>query len=78
VVSKDESHCYNCGDSKPLSRIAVRQRPLAAWSNSVFIVSLAFTVYFFLAERKLSLPATLAICGTLALVRIAAEWIAKN
>ena len=78
VVSRDEAHCYNCGDSKPISRVTVRHRPLAAWSNSVFIVSLAFTLYFFLVERTLSLSLTVAISFTLMLLRLVAEWIAKR
>jgi hypothetical protein len=78
VVSRDEKRCYNCGDTKPASRAVVQRQPVSAWSNTVFIVALAFTFYFFLVERKLSLSLTMAISTALMLLRLAAEWIAKR
>jgi recombinational DNA repair protein RecR len=79
VVTRDEDHCYMCGDSvRQHTTTAVKRRPASAWTNTVFIASLAFTAYYFFAEHKLSLPLTLAISSTLLLVRILVEWLANK
>ena len=78
VVTRDEECCYVCGDRVPKPKAAVKRRPVSALTNVVFLVSLAFTAYCFLAEHKLSLPTTLAISSTLLLLRILAERLANK
>ena len=57
----------------PKPKAAVRNRPVSALTNLVFLASLAFTGYCFFAQHKLSLPMTLAISASLLLIRIVAE-----
>jgi hypothetical protein len=78
VVTKYEDSCYVCGDRVPKQAKAAAKRPVSALTNIVFLVSLAFTAYCFLAEHKLSLPTTLAISSTLLLIRFLAERLAKK
>ncbi|HTB18859.1 MAG TPA: hypothetical protein VK708_12120 [Bryobacteraceae bacterium] len=79
VVTREEDYCYICGDSVPKQKDkAVQRRPVSAWTNTVFLASLAFTAYCFLAAHKLSLQMTLAISATLLLVRIVAEKFANR
>jgi hypothetical protein len=74
VVTKDEDYCYTCGDRVPKqAQASLKQRPVSALTNLVFLGSLAFTAYCFFAEHKLSLPVTLAISSALLLIRILAE-----
>ncbi len=56
----------------------MKPRPVSLLTNVVFLASLAFTAYCFFAEHKLSLPATLAISGSLLLIRILAEKAANR
>ncbi len=80
VITRHEDYCYMCGDSViKQKKAAVKSRPLSAWTNTIFLASLAFTAYRFFGEHKLSLPITLAISASLLLVRILAErLIDKN
>jgi hypothetical protein len=79
VIKKDEDYCYVCGDNVPKrTKVAVKVRPVSALTNLVFLASLIFTAYCFFAEHKLSLPVTLAISGTLLLIRIFAEKLANR
>jgi hypothetical protein len=59
-------------------KMVVKRQPVSAWTNLVFLASLAFTAYCFFAEHKLSLPVTLAISSGLLLVRILAERLANR
>jgi hypothetical protein len=72
-MTRDEDRCYICGDSRPRPNVAVRNRPVSALTNLVFLASLTFTGYCFFAQHKLSLPMTLAISASLLLIRIVAE-----
>jgi hypothetical protein len=79
VVTRNEDQCYVCGDSVPRQKrttAKVRGRPVSGFTNLVFLASLGFTAYCFLAQHKLSLMATIAISSTLLLVRILAEKLA--
>jgi hypothetical protein len=78
VMTRDEDQCYICGDSRPKQKEAVKQRPVSALTNLVFLASLAFTAYCFFAEHKLSLPTTLAISASLLLIRIFAEKLVNR
>lgn len=79
VVTKDEEYCYNCGDRVPKQKaVAVKHRPVSALTNLVFLASLAFTAYCFVAEHKLSLPMTLAISSALLLIRILADRLVNK
>ena len=79
VVTRHEDYCYICGDSVPKQKItAVRRRPVSALTNTVFLASLAFTFYSFFATHKLSLPVTLAISGSLLLLRVLGERLANR
>jgi len=79
VVTSDEDHCYLCGASMPrITKRVANRRPVSAWTNLVFILSLGFTAYCFFAEHKLSLPLTIAISSTLLLLRILAEQLANR
>jgi hypothetical protein len=80
VVTRHEDYCYVCGDSVPkqIKASAVKRRPMSALTNLVFVASIAFTAYCFLAEHKLSLPVTLMISSTLLLIRVFAEAIARK
>jgi hypothetical protein len=75
VITKQDDSCYICGDRVPKhTKVrAVKRQPVSALTNLVFMASLAFTAYCFFAERKLSLPMTLAISSALLLIRILAE-----
>lgn len=74
VVRKDEDYCYVCADSVPKEpKAAVRRRPVSTLTNLVFLASLGFVFYCFLAEHKLSLPVTLVISSALLLIRLLAE-----
>jgi len=77
VVTKDEDYCYVCGDNVPKQpKAAVKSRPVSAFTNLVFLGSLAFTAYCFFAVHKLSLPLTLTISFALLLTRIVAQQLA--
>ncbi|HTW67884.1 MAG TPA: hypothetical protein VME17_24890 [Bryobacteraceae bacterium] len=80
MVTKDDDYCYICGDSfQKQAKVAVKRRPVSALTNLVFLISLGFTAYCFLAEHKLSLPMTLAVSSALLLLRILAEhFVNKN
>jgi hypothetical protein len=79
VVTRDEDRCYVCGDSVPKQVKAVaKARPVSPLTNLVFLASLAFTAFCFFAEHKLSLPVTLAVSGSLLLIRILAERLANR
>jgi hypothetical protein len=79
VVTRHEDYCYVCGDNVPKQAKAVaKSRPVSAWTNLVFLASLAFTGYSFFGEHKLSLAATLAISSMLLLIRILAERLANK
>ncbi len=79
VVMKDEDYCYVCGDNVTKDgKVVVKRRPVSAFTNLVFLASLAFTAYCFFAVHKLSLPVTLAISCTLLLIRILAERLASK
>lgn len=80
VITRDEDHCYNCGDPVPqhARAVAAKHRPVSALTNLVFLASLAFTAYCFFAEHKLSLPVTLAISSALLLIRILAERLVNR
>jgi hypothetical protein len=79
VVTRDDDYCYVCGDTFPKqARAAVRRRPVSALTNLVFLASLSFTAYCFLAEHKLSLPMTLAVSSALLLLRILAERLVNK
>jgi hypothetical protein len=79
VVAKSEDYCYVCGDSVPKEpKTVVRRRPVSALTNLVFLASLAFTLYCFFAEHKLSLTVTLMISSALLLIRILAEQLADK
>jgi len=80
IVTRDEEYCYTCGDRvpKPRKTVAVKQSPVSALTNLVFLASLAFTAYCFFAEHKLSLPVTLAISSLLLLIRILAERLVNK
>jgi hypothetical protein len=81
VVTRDEDHCYVCGDKVPRSaraRTAVKPRPVSGLTNLVFLASLAFTAYCFFAEHKLSLSLTIAVSCALLLLRILAERLVNR
>lgn len=80
VVTKDEDHCYTCGDRVPQQTkpVAVKQSPVSALTNLVFLASLGFTAYCFFGEHKLSLPVTLTISSALLLIRILAERLVNK
>lgn len=79
VVANDENHCYVCGYSVPKEpKAVVRRQPVSAWTNLVFLASLAFTFYCFFAEHKLSLTVTLVISSALLLIRILAEQLSNK
>ena len=85
VVTRDDDTCYVCGDDlrgynrlRRNSAAVAQQRPLSGWTNLVFLASLGFTAYCFLAEHKLSLPVTLGISGGLLALRIIAEYLVKK
>ena len=79
VVTQEEESCWTCGDRVPKQvRRTVRVRPVSALTNVVFLASLAFTIYCFFAEHKLSLAVTLAISMGLLLIRILAEKVANR
>jgi len=81
VVIKGEDQCYVCGDTVPervRSKAIAASRPVSGWTNLLFIVSLAFTVYCCLGEHKLSLAVTIAISSGLLGLRIVAEFIARR
>jgi hypothetical protein len=79
VVTKEEDHCYVCGDTvPPYIKGAVKRRPVSGWTNTIFLASLGFLGYRFFAEHKLSLPVTLAISSALLLLRLVAEWFANR
>jgi hypothetical protein len=64
VVTKDEDQCFVCGDTVPQrfkAQVAVQSRPVSAWTNVIFLASLAFTAYCFFGAPKLSLPVTIAL-----------------
>jgi hypothetical protein len=80
VVTKEEDHCYVCGDNTvpKQSKAVVRRQPVSAFTNLVFLASLGFTFYCFFAVHKLSLPITLTISLALLLIRILAEQLADK
>ena len=79
VVTRNEDSCYVCGDTFPKEKkLVVPYRPVSAFSNTVFLVSLAFTAYRFFGQHKLSLSLTLAISCSLLLVKIVAERFAAR
>jgi len=80
VVTKTEDFCYMCGDSVPRQKKSeiVVHRPVSGWTNTLFLVSLAFTVYGFVAAHRLSLPTTLEISGTLLILKVVAERFANR
>jgi len=74
VVTRDEDQCYVCGDHVPRhTRAVAKPRPVSPLTNIVFLASLGFTIYCFVAGPKLSLPVTLAISSALLGLRIIAE-----
>jgi hypothetical protein len=79
IVTRQEDSCYACGDRVPKqARATLKQRPVSPLTNVVFMASLAFTAYCFLAEHKLSLPVTLTISASLLLIRIIAERLVNR
>jgi hypothetical protein len=79
VVKRTDERCYVCGDTLPkYAGFAHKQRPVSALTNIVFLASLTFTAYCFLAEHKLSLPLTLTISSALLLIRILAERLVNK
>jgi len=79
VVTKHEDFCYMCGDSVPKQKKREPQRrQVSTLTNLVFLASLAFTAYCFLAIHKLSLPTTLGISASLLLMRIFADRLANR
>lgn len=76
IVTAKDDYCYHCGDRVPKFADVAKRRPVSGWTNLVFVGSLAFTGYCFLAEHKLSLPLTIAVSCTLLLLRVLAEYIA--
>jgi hypothetical protein len=68
-----------CGDSVPKQKArTMERRQVSALTNLVFLASLGFTAYGFLAAHRLSLPATLAVSASLLLIRIIAERLANR
>lgn len=71
--------CYVCGDPvpeyvQPLST----KKELSLFSNLLFVVSLGFSLYSFLSEHKLSLAVSLAVSGSLLLLKVLADQYAKH
>jgi len=81
VVAKGEDRCYVCGDKFPKylkAQACLQSRNVSGWTNLAFLASLAFTLYCFLAEHKLSLTVTLVISSALLLIRILADRLANK
>jgi len=64
VVTKQDSLCYMCGARLPKrARVAVAGKPLSPLSNMLFVGSLGFTAYCWLAPHKLPLAVSIGISG---------------
>jgi hypothetical protein len=81
VVIKGENQCYVCGDVVPervRTRTLAKTRPTTGWTNLLFVASLGFTIYCWLATDRFSLPVTIAISSGLLGLRILAEYFARH
>lgn len=78
ILTAKDDYCYHCGDRVPKFADAAKRRPVSGWTNLVFLASLAFTAYCFFAAHTLSLPLTIAVSGTLLLLRLLAEYLGKR
>lgn len=78
ILTAKDDYCYHCGDRVPKFADTAKRRPVSGWTNLVFLASLAFTAYCFLAAHALSLPLTIAVSCTLLLLRLLAEYLVKR
>src|SRR6202049_3798442 len=78
VVTKHDIVCYGCGDPVPKSQLPFQPKRISKVSNILFIASLGLTAFSFLSEYKMPLWLSIALSGTLLLVRIIADRIADK
>ena len=78
VVKKHDLECYVCGDKIPHRRSrSVKRKEISVASNILFLASLAFIVYSFVAKEELPLATSMAISGGLLVLRILADKFAR-
>jgi hypothetical protein len=79
IVKKTDSECYMCGERVPkYVSLVVESKQFSMLSNVVFLASLGYTAFCWISEQKLPLSASLAISGTLLLVKFLADRHAKR
>lgn len=78
ILTAKDDYCYHCGDRVPKFADTSKRKPVSGWTNLVFLASLGFTAYGFFGAHTLSLPLTIAVSGTLVLLRILAEYLVKR
>jgi hypothetical protein len=78
IVTKHDIVCYGCGDPVPKSHRPFQPKRISKVSNILFIASLGLTAFSFLSEYKMPLWLSIALSGTLLLVRIIADRIADK
>jgi hypothetical protein len=78
IVKKQDLECYVCGDKIPRRRkLAAKRKEISLASNILFLASLGFIFYSFLAKGELPLATSLAISGGLLVLRIAADKLTR-
>lgn len=79
VVTRNDDHCYVCGDSVPKHvKFVAHKGPAHTLMNVIFVSVLAFSVYCFLSDRKLYMLISFGLACTLLLARIVMERLANR
>lgn len=79
LVSDDEKCCAICGSRvSKYAKTRLKHRFVSGMTHLIFLASLGYTVYCFMVERSLALPATLTIASALLLIRVLAEEFANR
>lgn len=79
LVSDDEKCCAICGSKVPkYAKTVLKDRVVSFATHFIFLASLGYTVYCYMVERSLALPATLTIASALLLIRVLAEEFANR
>jgi len=78
VVTKYDAVCYGCGDPVPKFHRTFEPKRISKASNIAFIASIGLTVYSFVSPHKMSLWTSVALSGSILLVRIIADRIAAK
>ena len=77
IVKKHDLECYVCGDKIPRRSLAAKRKEISVASNILFVASLGFSIYSFVAQERLSLTVSLAISGGLLALRVVADRLTR-